>query len=404
MGVDVAIVGGGVSGLTCARTLQQEGFSTVVLEAQDRVGGRVGTDVVDGFRLDHGFQVLLTAYPESQRLLDYAALDLRAIHPGADIFLDGKFHRISDPWRHPVEGAMGLLTPVGSVADKLKVAKLRSSVLSGDIDDLFRRPEMTTAVALRGCGFSDRMIESFFRPFYGGIFLERNLETSARFFEFTFRMFACGDTAVPAKGMQAIPDQLAAGIDVRTGQRVTAIAKGKVTLASGETIEADRVVIATSGLDDRLPYPRRAAWNGSVCLYFAAAEPPRTGPVLMLNGTGSGLVNNAIVLSEVSREYAPPGQSLVSVTVIGAPKQNDTELTQSVRAELHNWFGNPVKSWRHLRNYSIPRSLPAYPPGLQAESFRQLEPWLYACGDALSMPSLNFAMQSGRETAEAIAR
>jgi hypothetical protein len=298
---------------------------------------------------------------------------------------------------------MGLLTPVGGVSDKLQVARLRSSVLESSLESLLARPERTTAEALRASGFSPSMIDRFFRPFYGGVFLERELATSSRFFEFTFRMFACGDAAVPASGMEAIPRQLAAGLDVRTGARVASVAEGRLTLDSGETVAADRIVLATNGLDSRLPAPAPQGWNGTTCLYFAAPEPPAASPVLLLNGSGSGRVNHAVVMSAASPAYAPPGQALISVSLIGAAAEPDAALSQSVLAELEAWFPNRTKAWRLLRIYRIPEALPRYtPPAAAGEPYRRLEPWLFACGDSLTMPSLNFAMQSGRRAAEAV--
>jgi phytoene dehydrogenase-like protein len=51
-----------------------------IIEASDRAGGRIKTDSVNGFRLDRGFQVLLTSYPEAQMLLDYKALQLKTFY------------------------------------------------------------------------------------------------------------------------------------------------------------------------------------------------------------------------------------------------------------------------------------------------------------------------------------
>ncbi|MGB1719326.1 MAG: FAD-dependent oxidoreductase, partial [Candidatus Latescibacterota bacterium] len=172
MKVDVAIVGGGVAGLCCARHLQALGLECAVLEASDAVGGRVRTDAVDGFLLDRGFQVLLTAYPEAQAMLDYDALDLGSFYSGALVRCDGRFARIADPLRHPLDGIQSVFNGVGSPIDKMRVGLLRQRVLRGSWEDLFRQPLQSTAEGLRAEGFSPRMIERFFRPFLGGIFLE----------------------------------------------------------------------------------------------------------------------------------------------------------------------------------------------------------------------------------------
>jgi phytoene dehydrogenase-like protein len=146
---EVVIVGGGLAGLTCARRLQAQGRACVVLEADDAVGGRVRTDLVDGFQLDRGFQVLLTAYPAAQRWLDYDALALRRFSAGARVWCDGAIHVVSDPTREPGDLLATMKAPVGTLADKMKIATLRSAARAGTLDELFTQPETTALEALR---------------------------------------------------------------------------------------------------------------------------------------------------------------------------------------------------------------------------------------------------------------
>src|SRR3954470_6592948 len=221
-GGQVVIIGAGVAGLCCALRLQDKNIPCVVLEASDAPGGRVRTDKVDGFLLDRGFQVLLTAYPEAQSLLDYKALRLRTFAPGALVRVQGKLHRVSDPFRQPWTLPSTLLAPIGNLADKLAVARLRSQVRTGPLEAIWTRPETSSLEALRDFGFSPRIIDSFFRPFCGGIFLETELATSSRLLEFVFRMLSEGWAALPAAGMGAIPAQLAARLapgTIRAGAR-----------------------------------------------------------------------------------------------------------------------------------------------------------------------------------------
>ena len=197
MALDAIVVGAGLAGLACAGQLQERGLDVRVLEAADGVGGRVRTDEVDGFRIDRGFQVFLTAYPEARRVLDLAALDLRSFTAGALVRAEGGFARVLDPRRHPLRALAGVAAPVGSLGDKLRVGRLRGEVRQGDLDALWARPETTTAERLRAAGMSDRMIDTFFRPWLGGIFLESELVTSRRMLAFVFGMFAKGDEALP---------------------------------------------------------------------------------------------------------------------------------------------------------------------------------------------------------------
>ena len=245
---DVVIVGAGLAGLTCARRLQAQGRACLVLEAADAVGGRVRTDLVDGFQLDRGFQVLLTAYPAAERWLDYDALALGRFSSGARVWCEGAMHLVSDPTRQPGDLMATLKAPVGSMGDKLMIATLRSAARRGTLDELFARPETTAMAALRAHGFSDVMFERFLRPWFGGIFLDAELTASSRMLDFVLRMFGEGHAAVPAAGMQTIPEQLAAGLtpgSVRVNAPVAAIGNGVVTLQSGERVAASHIVVAT---------------------------------------------------------------------------------------------------------------------------------------------------------------
>ena len=199
--IDVIVVGAGLAGLNCARELVRMGRSVRVLEATEAVGGRIRTELYHGYRLDRGFQALQTAYPDARSALDLSALDLRAFVPGALIRFEDNFHRIADPWRQPLAALATLFSPVGTLADKWRMALLRRQVMTASIDHIYARPETTADARLRELGFSDAIIDRFFRPFLAGVFLDPTLSVSSRAFEFCFRAFAAGATAVPAAGM-----------------------------------------------------------------------------------------------------------------------------------------------------------------------------------------------------------
>jgi phytoene dehydrogenase-like protein len=381
-----------------------------VLEASDGVGGRVRTDVVEGFRLDRGFQVLLTAYPEARRVLDYAALELRPFLPGALVRRAGRFHELSDPWRRPDRTWRSLAAGVGTLADRLRMARFRRRVRRGTIDHLFRRPEASAAARLHAEGFSAEMIEAFFRPFFGGILLDRSLSASSRMLEFVFRMMAEGDVAVPAAGMQAIPEQMAKRLPegtVRLGARVAAVSPREVRLDSGETLAADAVVVATEGPEAArltgLPAPGS---RPATCLYFAGERAPVAEPILVLDGDGTGPVNNLCFPSQVSPSYAPAGATLVSASVVGgaASDAGDAALVEAARRQMEGWFGAEVRGWRHLRTYHIRHAQPEQRPGALEPIERpvHLESGLFLCGDHRDTASLHGALLSGRRAAHAV--
>ena len=403
---EVTIIGGGLSGLCCARRLHEAGVSFQLLEGSEEVGGRVRTDEVDGFLLDRGFQVLLTAYPEAQDVLDYDALNLARFAPGALVRYRGRFHRFTDPWRSPRHLFATASSPIGSLTDKLRVARLRSRVCRSSLDKLFERPETTTINALRQEGFSKRFIDSFFRPFLGGVFLEPDLNTSSRMFDFVFRMFATGNVVLPAGGIGEIARQITNKLpdeNLRTGASVEAFEGTTVRLTSGEMLQAGAVVIACEApaAAKLLVDPTPPSGRGVTCLYFAAERPPIEEPILVLNGDGVGPINNLCVPSQVTPTYAPASQALVSVTVLGLP---DGDVEASVRKQLLDWFGPDVIAWRHLRTYRIPYALPSQaPPALSpVEKSSSRGDHLFVCGDYLDTASIQGAMVSGRRAAECV--
>ena len=409
---DVVVVGAGLAGLACALRLHEAGAAVRVVEASDGVGGRVRTDLVDGFRLDRGFQVLLTAYPEARRVLDYAALDLRPFLPGALVRRAGRFHELSDPWRQPGRAWRSLTARVGTLGDRLRIARFRARVRRGTLDALFRRPETSAAERLHAEGFSAEMLEAFFRPFFGGILLDRSLAASSRMIEFVFRMMAEGDVAVPATGMGAIPEQLARrlpGGTVRLGARVATASPREVRLESGEKVQGDAVVIATEGPEAArltgLPAPGS---RPATCLYFAAEKAPVEEPILVLDGDDSGPVNNLCFPTQAAPGYGPTGVTLVSASVVGgaASDAGDAALERAVRAQMEGWFGAEVRGWRHLRTVHVRHAQPEQWPGALEPVERpvRLAGGLFVCGDHRDTASLHGAMLSGRRAAEALLR
>ena len=406
----VAIVGAGLAGLACARTLAHRGVPVTVFEASDAVGGRVRTDRVEGFLVDRGFQVFLTAYPEASAVLDYAALDFRPFTPGALVRLGGRFERIGDPFRDPRTALPTALARVGTLADKLRVLGLRASVRRGTPDALWSRPEMTTERVLRErYGFSERMIDRFYRPFLGGVLLDRRLGASSRAFEFYFRMFSEGDAVVPALGIQAIPEQMAARLPPGTVRLNAPVAHVEpdgsgLRLTSGETVACSAVVVAVESQDvaalvPGVPVPKTKA---TTQIAWAAPRAPTPEPVLMLDGDGRGPVNNAQVMSNVAAGYAPPGQALVTASLLGRQGAPDDALEQAARAQMGGWFGPQVGAWRLLAVHHVPHALPDLPSIEPPERPGHVRGRLFLTGDWLRNGSIDGALVAGRHAAETV--
>jgi phytoene dehydrogenase-like protein len=406
---DVVIVGAGLSGLVCAQDLTRAGISCRVLEASDGVGGRVRTDVVDGFLLDRGFQILLTAYPEVQQRLDLDALELARFEPGARIRVHGGFRRVADPIRRPWLVGQTMMAPIGTVADKVRLARLVLDVRRHPVRELLRRPDCTTRERLVRARFTDRMIESFWLPLFSGIQLDPDLEVSSRRFDTILRMLAVGATGVPRRGMGAIPEQLASTLPdgcVRLDTRVVEVAGSGVVVEGSERIDARVVVVATEGpaahrlLGQRVPDPGSRA---AACCWFSAPTPPLTGAVLILDGEASGPAKNVAVMSEVAPSYAPVARALVAAAVPG-PDALDPTITMRVREQLARWFGSTTGDWQHLRTDVIGHGQPTQRPPLHPKQAVEIGDGLFVCGDHRDTASIQGAMFSGERTAAAVGR
>lgn len=401
---DVVIVGAGLAGLVAARTLGLNGIDSVILEASDGVGGRVRSDVVDGFVLDRGFQVLLTGYPEIHRHLDIAALDLRAFEPGALVWREGKGTVVGDPFRRPKTLVSTATASIGSVTDKARIALLRTKLLRTDPKALLRGDDIPTAAALRGMGFSSKMIDRFFRPLVGGIQLDPTLSTSRRMFDVIFRTLADGDSAVPAGGMGRITEQLASNLprtSIHLDTPVVSVEPGRVVVSGGRSISAKHVIVATEGpVASRLLGLPQVKSRSAGCVYFAADVAPVDGAYVILDGHGHGPVYNVAVMSHVSPAYAPAGKHLVAAAL---PGTIDGDLESAARRQLRSWWGPQVDNWRHLRTYRIEHGQPDQTPPFHPKKNVSLGNGIFVCGDHRDTGSIQGAMFSGRRCAEAVA-
>lgn len=442
---DVIVVGAGLSGLIAARTLHRAGLKVLVVESKGSVGGRIQTDCLDGFLLDHGFQVFLTAYETAKEELDLKELHLGNFPAGALVQYQGRRFRVCDPLRSPwasipLHTFETALAPVGSIMDKARIALFRSQVQRTSVASLLATTRGSARQRLQQLGFSDTIVERFFRPFFGGIFLDDTLETASCMMDFVFRTFSNGYAALPQAGMQAIPLQIAESLpseSIQTRSTVAQVQVGEVTLSNGVVLEANHIVIATEEPAARrllanlngshntaepnnllqsssvapsstpLPLPTPSSTN---CLYFSVVDPPIREATLVLNGEKSkgGLINNLCFPNFAQPSYAPPGMALLSVSTIGHCDLLGSELLRAVRKELADWFGDASRKWKHLRTYRVPYALPYQTETAIAERRLMLGDGcrvikgVYRCGDYCETGSIEGAVQSGLKTASMV--
>ena len=399
---DVVVVGAGLAGLRAAQLLCRRGLDVVVLEAVDRPGGRVATDVVDGFRCDRGFQVLNTSYPALRAAADLDALDLRAFTPAAAVRDAHGLHVYGDPRRRPALTPRMALDPLVPLRDKAALGAWTARILAAGPRRVVAHGGRSAAADLAAAGVRGPVVDRVLRPFLSGVLGEGELATSAAYVRLVWRAFAIGTIAVPAAGMGAIPAQLAAGLPdgvLRLGHRVEAVRAGAVRV-DGDELSARAVVVATDPVTASALLPGVAAprMYALTTLYYVAPAPPTHEPTLHLDDTGGPLANT-VVLTEAAPGYSPDRRALVSSSFLGTA---DRVPESVVRRELGRLYGVPTDGWEHLHTAEIPRALPALPAASPLRRDVALGDGVFVAGDHRDTPSQQGALVSGRRAAQAV--
>jgi protoporphyrinogen oxidase len=398
----IHIIGAGISGLIAAQILENHGYYPTIIEASSSVGGRVKSDIVNGYTLDHGFQVLLTSYPAAKKYLDYKSLNLQKLLPGATLFKNGKAQTIGDPLRSLSLLFPTLLSSVGKLSDKIKILKLNTLLKKKKLTVIFQAKEKTTLQYLKDFGFSKEIITDFFIPFFSGIFLETKLETSSRMFEFVYKMFGDGLAVIPKNGMQAIPDQLKSNLKNTTfkfNSPVKEVKDKHLLLEDGSNLESNITIIATeaSALVSNLKN-QKTDWKSCDTLYFEAEKKVINRPLIGLITDKNALVNNIFYHTSVATSNKTE-KELLSVTVVKKHQLNEKDLIGVVLEELHSKCG--ISDVTFLKRYQIKKALPKL-INLQYEissTETKLKSTIFLAGDQLLNASLNAAMIAGERAA-----
>ena len=402
----IVIVGAGLAGLTAARALKRAGKEVRLLEARDSVGGRVRSRTLEGFNTDVGFQVLFTAYPAVRRNLDLEALDLVPLEPGAVLLGEKGRSTLGDPFRSVRDLLPTVFSPYLGVLDKAKVGRLALELKLGDSSSLLKGPDSSTEDFLREYGFSSGAIDSFFRPFFGGIFLNRDLHTSSRLFRYYFRMLLDGAIALPRGGIGQITRQLARGLDLEFGQKVISLersAEGWTLKTLRDEFEAAVVLLAVDPPElERLSGVKTPFSSvGSRYFYYASNERLERSGKLLLNSR-AGTINNFLWPSNAVPEYAPEGRHLLVVTVLSDMATDEAVLDARVRAELSQWYpATKVQKLRLLGSDLIKHAQFDQPAGFASSLLGHATalPGLLIASELTSMSSIQGAMESGEKAA-----
>jgi len=398
----IYIVGAGVSGLVAAQVLENQGYQPVILEASDRAGGRVKTDIKKGFQLDHGFQVLLSSYPAAQKYLNFKALKLQELKPGAVIFNNGKQQIIGDPLRDISTLFSTLFSGIGTLSDKFKIFQLNLKLKNKSIEAIFSSDEISTKVYLQEFGFSSQIITQFFTPFFTGIFLENELTTSSRMFEFVFKMFGEGLAVLPKGGMEEISKQLVANLSNTTFQyntQVSSVSNEEIVLHTGEKLVSTATIIATDASKLVRDAPsKNLIWKSCQTLYFTANKRVIEKPMIGLVSKKDSLINNIFYHTSVATN-SNNTEELLSVTVVKEHQLTEEQLIATVTKQLQEEC--TIDHLTFLAVYHIKKALPdlkdikyeVSPPETQLSS------GIFLAGDVQLNGSLNAAMIAGENAA-----
>ena len=392
------VVGAGISGLSCALELEKNGYRVQILEKENHPGGRVHSDVINGYILNRGFQVLQTGYPETKRLLDYEKLELCNLDSEVWIMNNNTIKKLYDPIQNPSNLLKAAFSNVGTFQDKLRLLQLRQSTTSRSTNKIFQENETTSLEQINNYGFSESIINEFFKPLFGGAFLDNELDTTSRMFNFVYKIFSIAPIAIPKYGMKSIPEQLEAKLESKISFNTNVVKlDNKNVFLENETLSADAIVLAANhdSAKKLIPSIDEISWNSTSCYYFVADSPPFSSKVVLLNGNNRGEINNVFVPTNISKAYSPNNKSIISVSTIGL-NNNESEI----RNELNNWFGNQTEDWKLLHTYHIEQALPRM--SVPSVSHSQYVNGIHMCGDYLTSSSIHGSMHSGRMTANQI--
>jgi glycine/D-amino acid oxidase-like deaminating enzyme len=405
---DVAVIGAGLAGLTCARNLENAGLAVRVLERSDRVGGRIGSDVIDGYRVDRGFMWLDAAHPDVRAVLDVAALNPRPIERGM-VLAHAEGYRILQGSQASMIAA--IRSGLGQPQDIARLVRW-SDPLRRPAERVTNGADMTLQESLDHHGISGRIREEVLRPFFRLVFGDEDLQTSYQFAMLTMQQLASGAPSLPALGMQSVPNQLALALEhpVEHGIDVLGLSRtsgGSVrVLTDGGEIQARAAVVATDPVAaSSLLGLGTPVMRGQSSWWFATPVSPTSQRLPFVNplGPAGGPVSHAMVVSNVAPRYAAPAQHLVAACSVPVPgTEVGAETEAQVRAQLGQIFRTDTASWSLVTRSFSAEAWPAVRPPLIRGRDVDLGDGLFVAGDHRDSSGIAGALRSGLRAAGAV--
>jgi protoporphyrinogen/coproporphyrinogen III oxidase len=253
MSRSVIVIGAGIAGLTAAHHLASHGFDVTVLEAADRLGGRMSTDVQDGYRIDRGAQFLSTGYAVIGAMLERLGLapQLRAAARWSGITRGGRVRRVSaeQPWTLASSGLLGWrdLVRLGVLAT---VDARRAKHLPLNDYSAWHEWDDRDTAAWVTKRFGREVLEYIFEPMLEGFYFQTPEVTSRALsllvWNFGVRRFK---TFALRLGMGSLIEALASGLDVRLSTPALALECSATDVrveTSQGSFRADRIILATT--------------------------------------------------------------------------------------------------------------------------------------------------------------
>ncbi|RAP31766.1 hypothetical protein DID78_00385, partial [Candidatus Marinamargulisbacteria bacterium SCGC AG-343-D04] len=357
---DIVIIGGGLAGLTAAKTLEEHNINYILLEKNSTIGGKQRTDTLDGFQCDHGFQVLSTAYPEAKKTLDLDTLRLKPFSRDAYCYNGSGFTRIAHPFENIITNITAIHRKLLTPKDLFIFSKLAFSLLKKSTSEILESTEKSTLDYWKTLGFSSSCIYYFLSPFFKGIFLDNTLTTSSRLWLYYFKQFLIGKACIPEQGIQAIPEQIASHCSpnsIKTGHEVLSIEKNTLHIKNADSIKSKLIICATSNpAASTLFHFKKIPYQSVSCFYFETSEPLIKHKGLHLDGS-KGLINNFHSVTHVNPIASPKNKYLLSFSAI--PEYPERIIHENeIKKDAQRYFGNQTETWNFVNKYLIKEAVP----------------------------------------------